>query len=275
LVTCQAHNLKIVGSSPILAKFVIITMALNISTHWYELKIRAVYFLSAIFFSMACFFFNGDIILYFFVKIFLMENLNKTFIFTNLNEGFFSYIFISIFCSACVTLPIGVYLSFDFLKNGFFKKEKDLFIFFIKNSMILSATSFLITHNYFLPLCIKFFLSFEQANSYIFFQLHMQPKIFDYVVLNVSFFIGFFLLFHLPIILSILININFISLSSFYKNRRMLILGCFIVGCIFSPPDIFSQIIVAIPMWFFSESIIFYNFIIKYYILNEEGWLGR
>ena len=243
-------------------------MVLNISIHWYELKIRIAYFLNAFFFSTGCFIFNGDLILYFFVKTFLIENLNKTFIFTNLLEGFFSYIFISIFCSGFVTLPLCLYLGFSFFKNGFFKKEKDLCIFFIKNSMTMSTISFLITHNYFFPLCIKFFLSFEQSNSYSSFQLYMQPKIFDYLALNVSCFITFSLLFHLPIILSILIYSHAGSLSFFCKNRRILILVCFISGCIFSPPDIFSQIVIAIPLWFCTESIILYNFIAKYYTLN-------
>jgi sec-independent protein translocase protein TatC len=133
--------------------------------------------------------------------------------------------------------------------------------------MIL-ATSLLVTHNYFFPLCIKFFLSFEQANSHLFFQLYMQPKIFDYLTLNVSFFIAFFLLFHLPIILIILMRSNFVPLSFFYRNRRILILVCFISGCLFSPPDIFSQVVIAIPLWFCSENIILYNFIVKYYTPN-------
>ena len=243
-------------------------MVLNISIHWYELKIRIAYFLNALFFSTSCFIFNGDLILYFFVKSFLMENLSKTFIFTNLLEGFFSYIFVSIFCSACVTFPLCLYLSSEFFKKGFSRKEKNLYIFLIKYSITISAIAFLITHNYFLPLCIKFFLSFEQANSYLSFQLYMQPKIFDYLALNVSFFIGFLLLFHVPIILSILMYSKLVSPSFFYENRRIFILVCFISGCILSPPDIFSQVVIAVPLWFCTESIIFYNFIVKYYISN-------
>jgi sec-independent protein translocase protein TatC len=243
-------------------------MVLNISTHWYELKIRLFYFLNSLIFSIVCFFLNGDLILYFFVKPFLTVNLTKTFIFQNLFEGFFSFIFISIFCTLCVIVPFSTYLIFAFYKNGLFKKEKNLCIFFIKNSMLLSIASFVITHYYFFPLCIKFFLSFEQANNYFCFQLYMQPKIFDYVALNVSFFTSFLLLFHLPIILSILIYINFISLSFVYKNRRILILGCLIVGCMLSPPDIFSQMVIAIPLWFFTEAVVFFNFIIENYSLN-------
>jgi sec-independent protein translocase protein TatC len=242
--------------------------------HWYELKIRFMYFSNSILFSVFCFFFNGDLVLFFFVKIFLIENIKKIFIFTSLSEGLFSYMFISVFCSVCVTVPLFVYLMFNFYKHGFFKKEKDICIVFIKNSIILSSSSFLITYYYFFPVCIKFFLSFEQANNSFSFQLYMQPKIFDYLLLNVSFFIGFLLLFQLPVILSILINCNFIPLPFFCKNRRILILGCFIVGCAFSPPDVFSQVVVAIPLWSCIESIIFYNFIVKHYnkiIKNKKG----
>jgi sec-independent protein translocase protein TatC len=248
-------------------------MCINISIHWNELKVRLAYFLNSLLFSTFCFFFNGDVILYIFVKPFLIENLSKIFIFTNVFEGFISFIFISIFCSVCATVPFFVYLIFGFYKIGLVKKEADLGIFFLKNSMLLSAVSFLLTYYYFFPLCIKTFLSFEQVSA----QLYMQPKIFDYLELNVLFFIGFLLLFNLPIILSILIYSNFILLPLVYKNRRILILGCLIAGCVCSPPDIFTQLVVAMPLWLCTEVVLLFNFIFtKYHILNyDEGWLGR
>jgi sec-independent protein translocase protein TatC len=238
---------------------------LNISTHWYKLILITRYFIVSLFFSGTCFYTNGDIILYFLAKPFLMQNFSKVFIFTNLLEGFLTFIFISSIISIIITLPFFTYLVFDFHKNGLFKKEKMIFLFVIKNSVILFVVSFFISYFFLFPGATRFLVSFEQINKNFLFQLHLQPKIFDYVVLNVYFLMCLLLLFHIPIIISLLILSNFMLVSNLYKNRRLLILLCFTLGCLFSPPDIFSQIFVAMPMWLCIEVIICYYFILKNY----------
>jgi sec-independent protein translocase protein TatC len=238
---------------------------LNISTHIYSLKLRVCYIFYAFLLSIASFYKNGDLILYFFTKPFLIQNLKKTFIFTNLFEGFISVLFVSIFCSICVILPLMVYHFFEFYKDGLFKKERDLWSFLLKLFVFLLLLSFLMTYYIFFPTAIKFFLSFEQTSTHSTFQLYLQPKILDYVKLNISFSIGLLVMFILPTSFSLLLSFNFIPIDFVFKNRRLNILLCFIIGCVFSPPDLFSQSIIAIPLCICIEIVILYQLMLKKY----------
>ena len=246
---------------------------LNISTHWYSLKLRIYYVLYAFLMSILSFYKNGDIILYFFTKPFLIQNIKKTFIFTNLFEGFISILVISIFCSACIILPLIVYHFFEFYKDGLFKREKDFLSLLLKLIVSLLLVSFLMTYYVFFPTAIKFFLSFEQTSVYSSFQLYLQPKILDYIILNITFLIGLLAILILPISFSLLLSFNFISTIFVYKNRRFNILLCFIIGCVFSPPDFFFQSIIAIPLFIFIEIVVLYQLILKIY--KESGSDGK
>jgi sec-independent protein translocase protein TatC len=242
---------------------------LNISTHIYSLKLRVCYIFYAFLLSLVSLYKNGDLILYFFTKPFLIQNLKKTFIFTNLFEGFISVLFISIFCSICVILPLIVYHFFEFYKDGLFKKEKNLLSLLLKLFALLLLISFVMTYYIFFPTAIKFFLSFEQTSTYSTFELYLQPKILDYVKLNITFLIGLLLMFILPISFSLLLSFNFIPIDLVFKNRRLNILLCFIIGCVFSPPDIFSQSIIAIPLCICIEIVVFNQLMLKKYNYNN------
>lgn len=243
---------------------------LNIYTHWYSLKLRIYYVFYAFSLSMVSFYKNGDLILYFFTKPFLIQNLKKTFIFTNLFEGFISVLSISMFCSVCVILPLMVYHFFDFYKDGLFKKEKDFLLLLSKFIAFLLFISFFITYYVFFPTAIRFFLSFEQTSAYSSFQLYLQPKILDYVTLNITFLIGILVILILPMIVSFLLSFDFVLIIFVYKNRRFNILLCFIIGCILSPPDLLSQSIIAIPLGICIEIVVLYQLILKNYnVINE------
>jgi sec-independent protein translocase protein TatC len=248
---------------------------LNISTHWYNLKLRIIYSGYSFLLSLVTFYINGDIILWFFVKPFLIQNSNKTFIFTSLLEGFLSFIVISVFCSILITLPLIVYLLFNFYKYGFIKKEKKLCFLLIRLMLVLVLFSFAVAHCIFLPTAMKFFLSFEQTNIYSSFQLYLQPKILDYVVLNVIFSIGLIFLFVIPISISFLLSFKFIPITYICKNRRTIIVFCFILGCICSPPDLLFQIVIATPLCIIIESMVCYQFILNKYNTTIKRKVAR
>ena len=248
---------------------------LNISTHWYSLKLRIYYVFYAFLLSIVSFYKNGDLILYFFTKPFLIQNIKKTFIFTNLFEGFISVLFISTFCSVCVIIPLIVYHFVEFYKDGLFKKEKDLWSSLLKLILFLLLVSFLMTYYVFFPTAIRFFLSFEQTSTYSSFQLYLQPKILDYVTLNITFLIGLLVILILPISFSLLLSFNFVPIILIYKNRRFNILLCFIIGCVFSPPDFFFQSIIAIPLCICIETVVLYQLMLKIYNTTNKRRVAR
>ena len=132
--------------------------------------------------SLICFYWNGDLMLYFLAKPFLVKNSDKVFIFTTMFEGFLSVFCTSVFFSFLSTLPLFYYILFNFLKKGFFKKEKTLIQSFMRSSLFFSSLSFLFMYFIFFPLMLSFFLSFEILNEVSILKLYMQPKISDYVI---------------------------------------------------------------------------------------------
>jgi sec-independent protein translocase protein TatC len=263
-VTHQAHNLKIVGSIPTLARTQLVFM-INIYKHWKELQIRFFYIFFSVLMSLVCFYWNGDLILYVLAKPFLVKNLDKVFIFTTMFEGFLSVFCASVFFSFFITLPLFYYILFDFLKKGFFKKEKILIQSFMRSSMFFSFLSFLFMYFIFFPLMLSFFLSFEILNEMSILKLYMQPKISDYVIFFVSCFGSCVSLFHLPVVFSSFLYFKVFSLDLILRNRRFLILSCFSLGCFFSPPDVLSQFFIAVPLFMIFEFVVYYHFLAKHY----------
>lgn len=215
--------------------------------------------------SLICFYWNGDLMLYFLAKPFLVKNSDKVFIFTTMFEGFLSVFCTSVFFSFLSTLPLFYYTLFNFLKKGFFKKEKTLIQSFMRSSLFFSSLSFLFMYFIFFPLMLSFFLSFEILNEVSILKLYMQPKISDYVIFFFSCFGSCVSLFHLPVALSFFLYSKVFSLDLILKNRRLLILCCFSLGCFFSPPDVLSQFFIAVPLFMIFELVIYYHFLAKHY----------
>lgn len=99
-------------------------------------------------------------------------------------------------------------------------------------------------------MALKFFLNFEVDMSLIGSQIPVQleAKISEYLSFNTKILFGFGLAFELPIILLILIKFNILSAESLAKKRKYLILVIFVIAAILTPPDVISQISLALPM---------------------------
>jgi len=193
---------------------------------------------------------------------FMSEFEEKKFIFTDLSEGFSSCLSVSFNTSILLWFVLIVYSINSFLISGLYKKE----YFILKSIFMLSSLSLMFSfyaYNLFiLPSIISFFGHFEDSKL---FELSLEAKIFDYLKLVFSSFYSISFILQLPVILFFLICSNKIKISFFITRRKESTVFIFVLGALFSPPDILTQMLIVFPLSLLLEvSILFFMIVEEY-----------
>ena len=207
--------------------------------HVYELRNRLIIvLLSILFFSIFSY-----IIFPFYFKTFynvIKENLYAT----HIAEGFLTRLKVSILLGAFLTIPVLLFELLLFIFPALTKKEKTFFLLSILSTFILFITGIIFAFIYVLPISINFLKSStfypENVNRLISYN--------TFVTFFFQFLIGFGLCFQFPIIILLLLKFNLLKIKHLIKYFKYVIIVCFIVSAILTPPDIISQIFLAVPM---------------------------
>lgn len=196
------------------------------------------------------YFFSGDIYSVLvdpLAKLFAEEHLNRKLIFTDLTEAFVTHIKIAMYTAMCLGFPFFAYQIYRFLAPGLFKKERRIAIYYMLFSPLLFLCGASLVYFYIMPLAWKFFLSFE-TNLVSNLPLVLEAKISDYLTLSLSLIFAFGLAFQLPLILTLLARVRLLSSATLKKYRKHSIVVNFVVAAILTPPDVLSQIALAVPL---------------------------
>lgn len=167
----------------------------------------------------------------------------SSFIFTYVTEAFITYFKISVVVAVFVSSPVILYELWMFVAPGLYEKEKKYifpFIFFGSLCFICGA---LFCYYLVLPTTYKFFVSY--AGEFVI----PMPDLKGYMSLTLRMLVIFGLIFELPLIAYFLSRIGVINYKFLSSKRRYAILGIFILSAIITPPDMTSQILMAIPLW--------------------------
>lgn len=97
----------------------------------------------------------------------------------------------------------------------------------------------------------------------------MSPDINEYLNFTTYLMLVFGCLFEIPMIMTILVRLNVVTRKQFIAKRRFAIIGAFVLGMLFAPPDVLSQTILALPIWFLYELGIIFSGVIKHEISNS------
>jgi len=225
---------------------------LVLQSHINELRLRFIYWFLSFVCTFICCYFYIQSLMYLIALPFLS---NKNIIFeydfiSNVSEIFLSYVNLGLFITVFVNLPFLIYHFFKFLKTGLFFFEQKQLYFFFKCSLVSIFLSGVFLYFLFWPLMLHFFVSFETLalSSKALFTVKLEQRIQDYVHLIVSSGTLFLVCFQLPIVCLFLLKNNFLTGSLLKQNRKLLIILSFFIGLLLSPPDVFSLVIVAIPL---------------------------
>ena len=181
----------------------------------------------------------------------LSTETNRKIIYTGLAEAFFSYIKLSVFVSFSMIFPFISYQIYAFISPGLHSFEKKVVLTMLVFSPTLFYCGGFFVFYVVMPRAWEFFLSYESSNMVL--PLVMEARISEYLSLVMQLTIAFGVAFQLPIIMIILGVIGVIDSNSLKNKRRVAIVIIFIVAAIFTPPDVISQIALAIPLLFLYE----------------------
>jgi sec-independent protein translocase protein TatC len=167
-------------------------------------------------------------------------------IYTSLTEAFFSYIKLSAFAAFILVFPVCCYQVYAFIKPGLHKEERKMVASVLSLSPLLFYFGSFFMFYWVMPNAWLFFISYEKVDVGL--PLVLEARISEYLSLVIQLTLAFGISFQLPIIMIILSSLGLVSSESLKRKRRVAIVIIFIVAAILTPPDVFSQIALAIPL---------------------------
>jgi sec-independent protein translocase protein TatC len=179
------------------------------------------------------------------------------FIYTKLTEGFFTELKIALVFSIFFTLPVFSFQLYKFLAPSLYQYERRVILPYLIFPPLLFSLGVALVYFVVMPVTWKFFLSFQNLNPEIGVPIRLEAKISEYLSLVLELFIGFGIAFQLPIFLIMLTKLNIVTTEQLVKFRRHSIVVIFIASAVLTPPDVFSQITLALPLMLLYEISIF------------------
>ena len=180
------------------------------------------------------------------------EGTDSKLVYTKLYEAFFVEIKVSLFAAFFVTFPIIANQLWAFVAPGLYAKEKKAFLPFLLATPVLFISGASLAYFVVMPTAFRWFLGF-QGEVVDGLQQEALPAMGDYLDLVMRFILAFGISFLLPVLMLLLNRAGIITREQFATSRRFVIVGIFVVAAVATPPDVVSQLILAIPLMILFE----------------------
>jgi sec-independent protein translocase protein TatC len=233
--------------------------------HLTELRSRLLRCAIAIFIVFAgLFYFAQDI--YTFVSAPLRAYLPEgaTMIATGVASPFLTPFKLTAWCSLFLAVPIILHQVWGFIAPGLYKHEKRIAMPLLVSSIFLFYGGMAFAYFLVFPLMFHFFASVTPDG------VAMMTDINEYLDFVLTLFFAFGVAFEIPVATFLVLWVGIVDIDTLRKSRPYVIVGCFVVGMILTPPDIFSQTLLAVPMWLLFEVGLFFGGLVRKRSEHEE-----
>ncbi|WP_206425209.1 twin-arginine translocase subunit TatC [Rickettsiales endosymbiont of Stachyamoeba lipophora] len=229
---------------------------LTLTEHLIELRNRLIFAGVSFLLVFGVSYYFAENIYAFLVEPLIVITQNSKMIYTGLGEAFFTYLKLASFASILVTMPIFLWQIYGFIAPGLHTNEKKAVLPFMIFTPILFWIGVLFAYYVVFPVAWEFFVSFEQHDKL---QVVLEARVAEYLSIVMHLMIAFGVAFELPVLLMLLLKFDLISYQSLREKRKYAIILFFIIAAIITPPDVFSQVALALPMVILYESVILYG----------------
>lgn len=167
-------------------------------------------------------------------------------IYTQIFEAFFVEIKVGFFAALMVAFPVLATQLWQFVAPGLYRNERRALLPFLLATPVLFLTGAALAYYVAIPVALHFLLSFQGNLGGI--QQEALPGVGNYLSFVMQFLFGFGLSFLLPILLMLLERAGIVTRVQLVGARRYAIVGAFAIAAVLTPPDIGSQLLLAIPL---------------------------
>ena len=213
--------------------------------HLIELRRRLLYCIAAIVLAFGISYWFAEDIFAFLVQPLLSAG-QKTLIYTQIFEAFFVKVKVAFFASMMIAFPVIANQLWRFVAPGLYKKEKRALLPFLLATPVLFTAGASMAYFLAIPMALHFLLSFQGDVGGV----HQEalPAIGNYLSFVMQFLFGFGLAFLLPVLLMLLERAGIVTRKGLIGARRYAIVGATAIAAVLTPPDLMSQVLLAVPL---------------------------
>ena len=167
-------------------------------------------------------------------------------VYTKLYEAFFVELKVALFAAFLVCFPIFANQLWAFVAPGLYAREKKAFLPFLIATPILFTMGAALAYFVVMPTAFHWLIGFQGTRGGL--KLEALPSTGDYLALVMQFIFAFGISFLLPVLLLLLNRAGIVSRKQLAGARRYVIVGITALAALITPPDVLSQLMLAIPM---------------------------